>query len=185
MGTSSSHPSPSTTSWKPLKSCYTNSKIKTDIVVNNIWRAASHVDSDITNQMKSEAVQLCLKAVQSSATADEAFSKANDSIISSGSNSIIAELGKRAIFVSFHSDNPKQQWVQAFLSEVTNYIVSRDISGFVGSNYRNRTVKDMIEFKKILAVNVKSVVHQAGDPPAKSANWSTYVERIIEKLKSK
>jgi hypothetical protein len=185
MGTSSSHPSPSTTSWKPLKTCYTNPKINPDVVINNLWRAASHSDSDISNQMKSIAVTQCLKAVSTSTSAAEAIAKANESIISSGTNSIIAELGKRAIMVSFESDNPKQQWVQAFFSEVTKYIVSRDISGFVGKNYRNRTVKEMIEFKRTLALNVSQTVRQIGDPPNKSTNWTSYIERIIEKLKSK
>ncbi len=184
MGTSVSHGSPRTTNWKPVLACYANDKFSEKRMINEVWRASENEETPISSIMKSNTIFECYNAVKNSENYREALKKFNDLVLSSKQNSIVAELAKRVIPVAFQSVKPAEQWKNSFFSELTNYIVSRDASGFVGGNNRNKSVTDLIGFKKSIAFKVKEIVSTDKTKIHSKSDWNTFVDSSILKLKS-
>ncbi len=184
MGTSVSHGSPRTSNWKPLLACYTSDTIPHERIINEVWRASENEEKSISTMIKSEAIFQCYDAVSNSQNYREALEKFNDSILKSKENSIVAEFAKRVIPLAFQSDSPPDQWKNSFFSELTNYIVSRDASGFVGDKFRNKSVNDLIEFKKIIQTKVNDIVGSSKSKISNQNEWNSFVDTSISKLKS-
>ena len=152
-------------------------------MINEIWRASDQGPKPISESLKSVATYECYRAVQSSRTFQEALQKFNSTIQQSKGNSMVAEFAKRVIPVSFQSKSPAREWPKNFLSEVTSYIVSRDLSGFVGKSYRNQTVKELVAFKKRLSDRVKEVVGSHARSIQSETEWAEFIDNTIDKLK--
>jgi hypothetical protein len=71
------------------------------------------------------------------------------------------------------------------ISQVTYYVISRDISGFVGDKYRNKTIADVIRFKGTIAENIDSIVRTEHGEINSKREWNSFVDRTIKKLKTK
>jgi hypothetical protein len=184
MGTSVSHGSPRSTNWKRVFICYDDNNLPNDRIINEIWRASDNQPSPISSELKSSIVYLCFDAINTSKNFKEALNKFDTAIFKSKSNSIIAEFAKRAIPTSFQSENPPSQWTKNFFSEITNYIISRDASGFVGKNYRNKTVSDLINFKQMISNKVESRLQEKIKIKSHS-DWNTFIDSTLSNLKSK
>ncbi len=188
MGTSVSQHSPrSSKKWNPVHICYTNDSIPEDRVLTEIWRAADNPSEQVqwSNEMKSEVIYSCFEIVKSSSNIQEALSKFRENILSNKSNSIVAEFAKRSIPAAFHGGNPANDWVRKFFSEVTNYVISRDTSGFVGENYRNKTVKDLDGFKKRLSGNLNQILQNQQRKIKSQKDWNSFIDNTISKIKSR
>ncbi len=187
MGTSISQPSPRSSNWKRVFVCYENNTLPDSRIMNEIWRASETSEkgsSPLSSEMKSPSIYSCYEAVKSSKNFNEALQKFNRSIAETKSNSIVAEFAKRVIPISFQSKNPSEQWANNFFKEVTNYIMSRDASGFVGDNYRNKSVKELIEFKKNVSAKVEQVIRSEKKNFKSLDDWNSFVDNSISKLKT-
>ncbi len=91
---------------------------------------------------------------------------------------------KRAIPAAFQSNQPTNSRALKFFAEVTNYIISRDTSGFVGDKYRNKTVSELVNFKKNISDKVSSEVSKEVKAIKNINDWSSFVDKSIDKLKS-
>lgn len=188
MGTSISQSSPRKSSnWKRVFVCYESNNLPDSRVMNEVWRASETSEkggNPLSSEMKSQTIYSCYEAVKSSNNFQEALQKFNRTIIETKGNSIIAEFAKRVILSAFQSINPSEQWTNSFFKEVTNYVISRDASGFVGESYRNKSVKELIEFKKNVSNKVEQII-KAEKKDFKSHNdWNSFVDNSIAKLKS-
>lgn len=183
MGTSVSQQSPRIPNWNRVFACYKYENIPEDRIINELWRASEHQEISISDFLKSDAAYGCYQAIQSSKDVFEAQIKFQSVLSYSGKNSIITELGKRVIHKSYLSNNPAKEWRSLFFSEVTNYLVSRDASGFVGKNFRNKTVSDMIEFKKRISNTAKSIALKYRKEPKSLNDWKNYIQSTVDKLK--
>lgn len=185
MGTSISHPSPKSTNWKPVSVCYTEPTIPEWRVLNEIWRASEKESNPISDMLKSRVAFECYNAVRSSKSFVEALNKFNEVVHESKGNSMIAEFAKRVIPLSFQSKQPGKEWSKNFLSEVTNYIASRDLSGFVGKGYRNKSVRDMLEFKQRISDMAKEIVSRQYSGQIESmSDWRKFIDTSVEKLRT-
>lgn len=188
MGTSISQSSPRKSSnWKRVLVCYENNNISSNRVMNEVWRASETSEKGsepISSEMKTGTIYSCYEAVNSSKNFQEAMLKFNKTIIDTKSNSIIAEFAKRVIPSSFQANNPSEQWTNSFFREVTNYVMSRDASGFVGEGYRNKSVKELINFKKEVSNKVEQVISVEKKNFKSEADWNLFVDNSISKLKS-
>lgn len=188
MGTSVSQSSPRKSSnWKRVFVCYENNNIPDSRVMNEIWRASDTSEegiSPLSSEMKKQTIYFCYEAVKSSKTFNEALQKFNKAIIETKGNSIVAEFAKRVIPSAFQSKNPSEQWTSNFFKEVTNYVISRDASGFVGENYRNKSIKDLIDFKKTVSNKVKQIIMSEKKDFKSQSDWNSFVDKSISKLKS-
>jgi hypothetical protein len=68
-------------------------------------------------------------------------------------------------------------------SEASNYLVSRDLPGFVGSNGRAQTVGQAVELKAAVRSRVEAVVEEVPRPPTGAGQeWSAYVSAVVQRL---
>ncbi len=184
MGTSVSHGSPRTSNWKPVLACYTNDYFSNERVINEVWRASEKETTPISSMMKSDAIFECYNAINNSKNYREALQKFNDIILSTKQNTIVAEFAKRVIPTAFQAEKPSQQWKNSFFTELTNYVVSRDASGFVGKNFRNKSVTELIAFKKTIGKKVNDIVGADKTKIKSKSDWNAFVDSSITKLKS-
>ena len=158
MGTSVSQASPRNTNWSPVHAGYKNGFIPEERIISEIWRASENQETPMSDSIASDTIYNCYAAVSGSQNFQEALQKFNGFIAENKSNSIVAEFAKRAIPAAYQSENPAQGWAARFFSELTNYVMSRDASGFIGGNNRNKTVQEMINFKKNISAKVSGIV---------------------------
>ena len=187
MGTSVSQPSPrNSTSWKRVFVCYESDKIPEDRVINEVWRASENFREQIpiSNEIKSESIYKCYEVVKDSNSFQEAIKNYNDYLVTNGKNSIIAEFAKRVIPLSYQTAHPENSWKSLFFSEVTKYVVSRDASGFISKDHRNKTVSEMIEFKKRVSSIVQDTISSIKIEPKSHDDWKTFVDNSINNLKA-
>lgn len=184
MGTSVSQASPRNTNWSPVHAGYKNEFVPEERVISEIWRASENQEMPISESISSKAIYECYSAVSGSQNFQEAMRKFNGYIADTKSNSIVAEFAKRAIPAAFQSQQPADAWAARLFSEVTNYVMSRDTSGFVGGNNRNKTVSEMIDFKKNIAAKVSEIVGSQTGSIKSQKDWSSFVNDSINRLKS-
>lgn len=184
MGTSVSQGSPRNSNWKPILACYSNDNFSNERIINEVWRASENEGTPISSMMKSEIIYECLNIVNNSENYREALQKFNNAVLSSKQNTIVAEFAKRIIPKSFQSDKPIEQWKNNFFVELTNYVISRDASGFVGKNKRNESVNDLIKFKSSISKKVNNIVGAEKIKIKNKKDWNTFIDSSIEKLKS-
>ncbi|MFH1648442.1 MAG: hypothetical protein ABIA11_01760 [Patescibacteria group bacterium] len=183
MGTSVNQASPRVTNWNRVFACYSNENIPESRVINEIWRASENEKSPISDDIKSEATFSCYQAVRESRNLGEALLRINEKLIESGTNSIVTEFAKRAVPLAYMSKSPAENWKTFLFSELTNYVISRDASGFVGSRYRHKSVADLIEFKKNIGERVRGVVSSKKTDPKSLSEWQSFVNTVIKTLK--
>ena len=183
MGTSISHPSPNNQNWKPIKIGYEKEQIQIQTIISQIWRASENQDVPLSTQMGTDLVFQCHEIVKNSTSISQAMNDFSKAQILSKQNSIVAEFAKRAIPSALSSKNPAQTWRSAFFSEITNYIVSRDASGYVGSNYRNKSIADLTSFKTTIRGEVTKIISSIKQEPANKAQWSSFISEAIIKVR--
>lgn len=184
MGTSVSQASPRNSNWQRVMTCYKNRSIPEGRVLNEVWRASDNQDTPLSTELKSDTVFSCYKAVESSQSFQEAIAKVNLSIMQAGGNSIAAEFAKRVIPLAFNSAQPAETWRGLLLSEVTKYVVSRDASGFIGEKYRNKTVGELVEFKRNLGERARVTAATVNIPVQTFSDWKKFIDSTVTKLKT-
>lgn len=182
MGTSTSQPSPNNSNWKPAFACYREESIPAERVVNEIWRAVENQSDNVKTTLKSDAIYSCFNFVLNSENHFQALNNFNNYLIENKTNSIISEFAKRSIPIAFTSKQPANNWKKHFFAELTSYFVSRDVSGFVGKNYRNKTVGELIDFKKSISKNIVKKMEFDAKINSKQ-DWGKFVDKAISKLK--
>jgi hypothetical protein len=182
MGTSVSHPSPTTLGWQAVAACYRNDLIPAQRTVNEIWRAAQHEGSPLVNDLFSDAVFSCQEAVRDSKSATEAVKKATREIFKHQGNSIIAEIARRSIPSAFQVPDKLSGWRSTFFAQITDYLLSRDISGYIGKGYRNKTVSELVSFKQTIKEKANQTVASMQADPISRKEWVAYSKLILNRL---
>ena len=183
MGTSVSHPSPDNTNWKPVLAGYTYENIPPERVLSDIWRAVENDPQPLTRTVESDALFRCQQAIKDSTSVAQGLRNVSAEITRSRQNSIVAELAKRAVPAAFKSEDPARAWRTALFSEITNYLVSRDASGFVGDRYRNRSVGELMEFKRTVRDRVSEMVGRVQGEPNSSEEWRAFVREAVSHIR--
>jgi hypothetical protein len=182
MGTSVSHPSPKTLGWQAAGTCYRNEAIPFDRAITEVWRAAQKEDSPLVPDLLSKATFICQEAVRSSDNLSLAMKKATTEIFKMKGNSIVTEIARRSIPIAFQTSDKLSGWRSAFFWQVSDYLVSRDISGYVGKEYRNKTVGELSAFKQQIREGVKQTVTSIKDDPKSHKEWTAYSKTVLSKL---
>src|SRR6266403_2516142 len=114
MGTSVSHPSPKTTNWRAVSTCYESDQVTVDRTVEEIWHAATREASTIETQIKSAAVFACYQLSQTNISG-ERMHRALSEVSSEHGNSMVLEYAKRATLVASQGAKPREQWPKIFV----------------------------------------------------------------------
>ena len=187
MGTSVSHRSPATPNWNAVATAYRKEAIPLDRVVQEIWRAATNQPTgDLAVELARPLVAKCLDIAITYESREDAVAEARKAWALSGESSIAADLVQRAIVRSFTTvTNRELAFSHSLFAEAFNYLVSRDLSGYLGKETRIRSVSDSIAFKDALRTQVVAKIKSIPLPPNLSKNpslWRSYVQKIAAVL---
>jgi hypothetical protein len=127
----------------------------------------------------------CLRIVERANTRSDALEQFRQAVSLSGQTSLAAEIAQRAIVPTFQSAEERtSSFVRSLFSEAGNYLVSRDLPGFIGSGKLNN-VSDAIAFKNDIRQQISQMVREVPLPARKlsdAAVWREYVERIVSHI---
>jgi len=186
MGTSTNQGSPRTPNWRAAQLAYESRDIPLDRALQEIWRAATNQEEgNIAFGLSSPIVARCLEIVSSEGSRDAALAKASSAIALSGEASLASTIAERAVALSFARGDRVTSFLASLFAEATNYLVSRDLPGFVGAGGRAENVSQALAFKSSLRQRAAEVVAGVRGPePHGSRQWKTYVDRVIAQLRS-
>lgn len=188
MGTSVNQRSPKTVNWRAANAAYTTPNIEINRAVQELWRAASNQPSgDLVSDLSNPIISECLRIVTVSKTREEAIRAATRAVIDSGRASLAADIAQRAVSQSFQEGKEKiSLFTSTLFSQASNYLISRDLPGFVGANGRAKTVKEAVALKsEMLSYVSKKVAEKPLPKEANSiiSNWKNVVKSIVSDFK--
>jgi hypothetical protein len=146
MGTSVNQRSPNTGGWRSVAACYTNENTAVDRAALEIWRAAVTQDDSIFDQLGSDLVAQCATAANQKLPEQTAIAEI-ERLSTLKENHLVGEFAKHALLIKAAGGHPDESFSTVLFRQITNYLVSRDISGHVGSAHRCKTVEDLRVFK--------------------------------------
>jgi hypothetical protein len=182
MGTSVSHRSPPTIGWKSVSACYSSADAPLDRTATEIWRAAFKQDENLRTQLASQVVADCIQAASESLPPEEVKRRVKE-ISATKQNSVIGEFARRAFLLKASGAYENETPTTVLFRQLTDYYISRDIPGYVGPDYRCKTVADLRELKKnvgdVVAQKVNTIQRQlrlSGKP------WAEVFPAILQSL---
>ncbi|MBX3150298.1 hypothetical protein KF728_09140 [Candidatus Obscuribacterales bacterium] len=186
MGTSVSQMSPRTRGWNIVQTVYTTESIGVERAVTEIWRAATGEATNLATQLASPIVARIEQIASTSGSPTEIAMRVEMEIASSGSANFACEVARLAAIKTAQAPVESRQTLfrEKLFAEASSYFVSRDISGFVGQNFRNQNVSEMVEFKQ-KAMESTTVSVRKSSEQLKKASWSEYVAGIVDDLRGK
>lgn len=190
MGTSISHRSPSTSNWRAATTAYKSPEVGIERATQEIWRAATNQPmGNLVTDLGTPIVARCLQLTIETSSSEDAVREAGKEIALSGQASLAADIAQRAIVQSYRQPQALSNgFVKSLFSEAVNYLVSRDLSGYVGNSERIRNVTDSIDFKKQTREQVESIVDTVHLPEGVERDadkWQTYVSKVVSRLAAK
>lgn len=183
MGTSVSQRSPSTPNWRVVDTGYTRKEIPVDRLTQEIWRAAlNQPEGNLFRDLAEPIIAQCLRIVEQAPTRMDALQQIRRAIALSGQTSLAVEIAQRAVIPTFLSAGDRTgAFVLSLFSEAGNYLVSRDLPGFVGLG-RLRNISEAIELKNNIRTNITQRVAEVSPPSTNisdTAVWRDYVGRVV------
>ncbi len=190
MGTSVSHRSPDTHNWRAVAASYLSENLTVDRINQEIWRAATNQPlGNLPLSLADPIIAHCLKTAIASSSAQEAIYNVSRLIAESGEASLATDIARRAAVASFvEPGNRRMNFVKSLFSEAVDYLVSRDLSGYVGQGERIKNVSSAIVFKGNIKKQVETIINNNPAPEDVEASpnkWKTYVMSQIEILTKK
>ena len=131
--------------------------------------------------LRSQAIYSVFLIVQSAKEPIEAHRRCVKMISEEKNASLFMEVAKRAVGQSVGKRDQASEFVSNLFREATNYFVSRDLSGHLGSE-RIKNVKEMVGFKSELINTVGTSIGKLEQAPNSYKEWAVLIERIAEKL---
>ena len=187
MGTSISQASPTTANWRAANTAYTSDALPVDRVAQEVWRAATNQPiGDLAVDLASPIIAQCAQIARDAASGTEAIASIRQSIMTAGDTSLAADIAQRAAVRCIAVGGDRiEGFVKSLFSEASNYLVARDLPGFVGRGQRTRAVSDARQFKSDVCRVVGQVVQTVARPPGAEhspASWNTYVATVVKTL---
>src|SRR5690349_2775305 len=183
MGTSVSQRSPNTSGWRAVSTCYTHDAIPIDRTATEVWRAAAKQDSNILKQLGSAVVAECVSGASQSLKPKELAEKIQK-CNSLKQNTVVGEFAKRALMIKAGGGYKSESSTSVLFRQLTNYLVSRDVSGYVGSDYRCKTVGELRAFKEAIgdavAKKIQTIERQLSLTSKKT--WKEVYPVVLERL---
>ena len=187
MGTSVSQRSPSTPNWRAVGAAYNSPNIPTERVAQEVWRAAaSQPGENLATLLGAGVIAGCAQAVVTATSSQQAVAAMRRQLALSGETSIAGEIAQRAAVTGFQPTGDRLTAFAAQLfSEASNYLVSRDLPGFVGSSPRVPNVSAAATLKAEVCRRVAGVVRSVPCPPdatTSAPTWRAYVGAVVQAL---
>jgi hypothetical protein len=165
---------------------YADPAVTIDRAVQEIWRAATNQPSgDLTQLLGEPAIAECLAIATDAPTRESAVDAVSRHIASLGKASLGLVIAQRAVAQSYGKADSVAAFTSSLFAEAGNYLVSRDLPGFVGTEGRAKTTSEAMALKAQLRERIAERASEIR-PPRPGAlvdGWSDYVTRIVEHLR--
>lgn len=187
MGTSVNQRSPSTPNWEAAFIAYETDILPVDRAVQEIWRAATNQpEGNLGVDLGAPIVAECLRIAERANSREQAVQEARRTVALSGQTSLAADIAQRAVTQSFAKPQDRTAaFAESLFAEAGNYLVSRDLPGYVGPEGRTKTVSEAIRFKNTIRERTAAVVNEVPRPTGLSSNaslWRTFVNDVMDRL---
>jgi hypothetical protein len=184
VGTSVNQRSAPSPNWAAAQAGY-RSKIPIQRVVQEIWRAATNQrEGDLTRLLAQPVVARVGQIALEGSTPAAVGLAATREVARSKRASLAADIAQRAAVQCLSAENRALAYGERVFAEACNYLLSRDLPGYVGGPNRNQTVADSIAFKASILRNTAQVVNAVGSPDlSNEKNWRGYVDSVVDRLK--
>ena len=187
MGTSVNQRSPKTTNWSAVEKAYTHPGVSLQRTVQEIWRAsANEHDGGLVSDLGRPLIAQCVEIVKNGSSPIDVGQKIRRLMVLSGQASLAGDIANRAAVASFGAgENRIDSFVKSLFSEASNYLVSRDIPGFVGLADKVKTVRDVTAYKTSIIQEVTSRVATVTKPAGNLSdpnNWESFVNEVTTRL---
>ena len=186
MGTSTNQRSPNRPPWKPAQAVIGRTDVLPEHQTVEIWRAASFDKDTNIGQRLSDAVIANACAAAATAESPAQALRSYDAILSeTRAAGLVFDLARRALLRSVAEKSGPEGFATELFAEAAGYYVSRDLPSYVGKPDRIRTASEIIELKKQIQTYTRSIVRDQALPKLSQATWSSYVIRVLEKLRGR
>jgi len=166
---------------------YTDPAITIDRAVQEIWRAATNQPTgDLTQVLREAAIAQCVAVAMEAPNRESAVDAVSRHIASLGKASLGLVMAQRAVAQSYGKADPVAAFTSSLFGEAGNYLVSRDLPGFVGTAGRAKTTSEATALKAQLLARVAERASEIKPPrrAALVAGWFDYVTRVVEHLRT-
>lgn len=186
MGTSVSQMSPRTRGWNIVQTIYKTQTIPIERAVKEIWRAAETENNNLAGQLAAPLVEQIGLIASGGGSPVEVAAKIDSFIAESGHSNFGCELARLAAIKAAQvpSERRNSEFRERLFTEASNYLISRDISGFVGDNFRNKNISDLVEFKEQAKASTINAARRTIESSSVTT-WSDYVKSVVEILRGK
>jgi hypothetical protein len=186
LGTSVNQSSPKTLNWQAVHASYRNPETPVDRVVTEVWRAASNQPhGDLTRLLSTPIVARLGELAMSANTSAQVARSSAIEIVTTKAASLAADIARRAAVQCIGSADRAAAYRERVFAEATNYLVSRDLAGFVGSG-RAKRASDSIQFKTAVIKHVNEVARSVRAPKTFSAkSWNAHVQKVVAALQGR
>jgi hypothetical protein len=128
-----------------------------------VWRAALKQDTSLLDQLGSTPVVECILAASQPLTKEGTLHKL-EQLASLKGNSVVAEFAQRALLIKASGGYAAETPASVLFRQLTDYLVSRDIAGYVGRDFRCKTVAEVRALKEqigeVIARKIQAVESQ-------------------------
>lgn len=185
MGTSVNQRSPDNDNWRLVQDVYRDPNIETDEALRSIWRAASNNnETNLTSLLSDPAIGSLASLAASAASPAEAFQTTTQYISDSKVSSLASDIAKRAVLQSAGKENASSLFYERLFAEATNYLVSRDLPGYVGPGSKFQTVADARQFTRDITEAAATAVRSTPAPATiLGDDWRSYVQTVVTTLR--
>jgi len=185
MGTSVNQGSPRTRSWLAAQLTYQDPDFPLERVLQEVWRAATNQpEGDLASQLAQPIIERVRDIAVRGASAVEVSAAVSHELSQSRQTSLAADIARRAAIQCVGTANPTQVYNERLFAEASNYLLSRDLPGFVGIGERTHNVEDSYRFKQsVMRAAVSAVREIQSQSPSAAKDWSGFTSRVVERLK--
>jgi hypothetical protein len=169
--------------FRATAAAYESPDVPEERVLRDLWRAAlGDIDGHWASRLSSNVIESLADIAIHSSDPSSGMARATQFIAESKASSIATEAAKRAIATSFGFEDRRAGFIAGLFASVTDYLVSRDLSGHVGRSTRNATVLDAIEFKARLRARSADI---ASSTTGDARSWEGVVSGALRALADK
>jgi len=184
MGTSVNQKSPATANWTIAQQAYRDASISDQRALQEIWRAAlNQPEGDLGAQLQNPAFARLAALVPRWESAADAAREAARFVREEKVSSLAGDLARRAAIQSAGDPKGSAQFVHRLFAEATNYLVSRDLPGFITRGERLQSIGEARALKLTL-VDLTTRVAAASQPSTLTARtWARGVGSVLDALR--
>jgi hypothetical protein len=188
MGTSVNQSSPKTINWQAAQATYKDARVPIERVLREIWRAATSQpeESNLASLLGQPIITRLRDIVLEGGNAAQIAMATTREIAGSRQASLAVDIARRAALQSASAENRAQAFSERIFAEASNYLLSRDLPGYVGSVGRNQTVADSHQFKRAVLNAAAESVRQISPPSSNSPeDWQTHISTVVDVLRGR